>query len=183
MKKLFFTFALTFLAVFVLAQTPYEKTMTEKIAKVTASQNADELTALANDFLRIGDKEKTQWLPYYYAAFATIQKGRALMMGSDKSQLDSIADQAQTYIDKAKAISGDNAEFYILEKMVHGIKMMVDPMSRFMTEGSLGAEALAKAEQLRFVSTAKGSFRTIRKHFSRVSRQNTVFLLSPKNLF
>ena len=58
------------------SQTAYEKAMTEKIAIVEQHKTPDEFTALANDFKRIGDKEKTQWLPYYYAAFATIQKGR-----------------------------------------------------------------------------------------------------------
>ena len=32
--------------------------------------------------------------------------------------------------------------------MIHGLKMMVDPMSRFMTEGASAQTALAKAEQL-----------------------------------
>jgi hypothetical protein len=50
--------------------------------------NLDDYTAQANDFARIGDKEKTLWQPYYYAAFSIIKKGRTLMQQNQLSQLD-----------------------------------------------------------------------------------------------
>ena len=76
MKKLILTFSLSLLGFTAFSQTAYEKAMTEKISKIEASKSPEELTALANDFERIGTKENAQWLPYYYAAYATIQKGR-----------------------------------------------------------------------------------------------------------
>ena len=72
--------------------------MTEKATKVQQHLTADEFTALTNDFVRIGDKEKTQWLPYYYAAFGTIQKGRLAMNEGKTAELDPIADEAQKYL-------------------------------------------------------------------------------------
>ena len=36
--------------------------------------NPDDYTAQANDFARIGDKEKTLWQPYYYAAFSILKR-------------------------------------------------------------------------------------------------------------
>ncbi|WP_234109456.1 hypothetical protein [Chryseobacterium sp. R2A-55] len=147
MKKLFLAIVL-FTGVTAFAQTAYEKAMTEKVAKVENHLSADDFTALSNDFIRIGDKEKTQWLPYYYAAFATIQKGRIAMREGNTADLDPIADQAQKFLDKASEISKDNAEILILQKMVHGLKMMVNPQQRFMSEGMLAAEALSKAEKL-----------------------------------
>ncbi|WP_447951566.1 hypothetical protein [Chryseobacterium koreense] len=147
MKKLFLAIVL-FTGVTAFAQTAYEKAMTEKVAKVENHLSADDFTALSNDFIRIGDKEKTQWLPYYYAAFATIQKGRIAMREGKTADLDPIADQAQKFLDKASEISKDNAEILILQKMVHGLKMMVNPQQRFMSEGMLAAEALSKAEKL-----------------------------------
>lgn len=147
MKKLLLA-SLLFTAVCTYAQNAFEKVMTEKTAKVQNAKTADEYTALANDFQRIGDKEKSQWLPYYYAAFAKIQKGRMLMQAGQTAELDVLADDAQKNVDQAKMLSGDNAELFILEKMIHGLKMMVDPQARFMTEGPLGAEALSKAEKL-----------------------------------
>ena len=147
MQKLFLAILL-FIGVTAFAQTAYEKAMTEKIGKVESHLSADEFTALANDFTRIGDKEKTQWIPYYYAAFASIQKGRMAMQSGKTAELDPIADEAQKSLDKASELSKDNAEILILQKMIHGLKMMVNPQQRFMSEGMLAADALSKAEKL-----------------------------------
>ena len=147
MKNLFLSLFL-FASASAFSQTAYEKTMTDKIAQVQQQKTADEFTALANDFKRIGDKEKTQWLPYYYAAFATIQKGRLAMRGGKTADLDPIAAEAQKSLDMAMSLNADSAENYILQKMIHGLKMMVNPKERFMSEGMLAAEALSKAEKL-----------------------------------
>lgn len=137
-----------FVGISTFAQTAFEKAMTEKIGKIEQSKNPEDFTALANDFARIGDKEKTQWLPYYYAALSTIQKGRNEMRTGNLSELDAIAAEAQKSLDKASELSKENAEILILQKMIHSLKMMVDPQSRFMSEGMLAADALSKAEKL-----------------------------------
>lgn len=147
MKNLFLAIFLLF-GINAFAQTAYEKAMTEKIAQVEQHKTPDEFTALANDFKRIGDKEKTQWLPYYYAAFATIQKGRLAMQQGKTAELDPIADEAKSLLDSSMSLNKDNAENFILQKMIHGLKLMVNPMERFMSEGMLAAEALSKAEKL-----------------------------------
>ena len=54
---------LLIIAVGTCAQTPFEKVMTEKITKLTQANTSEDFTAVANDFARIGVKEKTQWLP------------------------------------------------------------------------------------------------------------------------
>ena len=147
MKKLIFAMCLM-TGIIAFSQTAYDKVMTEKIASIEKHQTADEFTALANDFKRIGDKEKTQWLPYYYAAFSTIQKGRMAMREGKVADLDPIAADAQKSLDLAMDLSKDNAENQILQKMIHGLKMMVDPQARFMSEGMLAADALSKAEKI-----------------------------------
>lgn len=147
MKKLIFAMCLM-TGIIAFSQTAYDKVMTEKIASIEKHQTADEFTALANDFKRIGDKEKTQWLPYYYAAFSTIQKGRMTMREGKLADLDPIAADAQKSLDLAMDLSKDNAENLILQKMIHGLKMMVDPQARFMSEGMLAADALSKAEKI-----------------------------------
>ena len=147
MKKLFLTMLLM-ISASIFAQTTFDKVMTEKIAKLEQSKTPEDFTDLSDDFVRIGVKEKTQWLPYYYAAHATIEKGRNLMRTGKITELDDIAVEAQTSLDKAASLSKKNPEILILQKMIHGLKMMVDPQARFMSEGMLGAEALAKAEEL-----------------------------------
>jgi len=147
MKKLILGIFL-FTGITAFSQTAYEKAMTEKTAQIEQQKTPDGLTALSNDFKRIGDKEKKQWLPYYYASLAMVKKGRMAMQQGKTAELDAIADEAQKSLDLAMGLNKDNAENYILQKMIHSLKMMVDPQARFMSEGMLAAEALSKAEKL-----------------------------------
>ncbi|MBO6200195.1 MAG: hypothetical protein J6N74_01075 [Chryseobacterium sp.] len=148
MKKLILTFSLSLLGFTAFAQNAYEKAMTEKISKIETAKTADELTALTNDFERIGAKENSQWLPYYYAAYSTIQKGRVLVRSGKTAELDPVAEQAEKYISKAEALSANNAEIYILKKITSRFRMMVDPMSRYMQEAPIAQNALSKAKEL-----------------------------------
>ena len=148
MKKLIFGTIFLLMSIFTFAQTTYEKAMGEKIGKVHLCKTPEEFTALANEFTRIADKEKTQWLPYYYSAFTTIQKGRIMMREGKMSDLDAVADEAQKALDKSIELNPENAENYILTKMIHSLRMMVNPQQRFMSEGMLAADALSKAEKL-----------------------------------
>ena len=147
-KNLVLSIALTFTGINAFAQTAYEKAMTEKVAKVEQSQNPEELATLSNDFARIGLKETNEWLPNYYAAFAEIQKGRLLMQQNKHSELDEIAAEAQKFIDLAEKNSPNNVEITILKKMIHSLKMMVNPQARYMSEGSLAKKYMAEAEEI-----------------------------------
>lgn len=147
MKTLFLALSLLFSSA-ISAQSAYESAMAKNVQRFESAQTPETLTALSNDFTRIADKEKSQWLPYYYAAYATIEKGRVQMRGGDVSGLDAVSDEAQKNVDKALALSPDNAELLILQKMIHGLRMIVDPQTHYMTEAASGAQALAKAEKL-----------------------------------
>lgn len=147
-KNLSLSFLLLFTGINAFAQNAYEKAMTDKVAAVQQTRDAAQLTALANDFSRIALKENKEWLPQYYAAFADIQKGRVLMQENQLGDLDALADDAQKHIDAADALSPNNAEIKILSKMVHSLRMMVDPQTRYMSESALASGFLAEAEKL-----------------------------------
>ena len=148
LQKTILALAITFTTTYSFAQTAYEKAMLAKVQTIEMPKaNLDDYTAQANDFARIGDKEKTLWQPYYYAAFSIIKKGRTLMQQNQLSQLDDVAKEAQNYIDKAEALSPNNAEIFILKKMNHGLKMIVNPMERWQTEGQAAQVALNEAKK------------------------------------
>ena len=148
MKNLILTVVITAFSTFSFAQSKYETAMAEKIAKMEQQPSLDDFQTLSNDFSRIAAAEKGEWLPYYYASFAQIQKGRMLMQEGKRAELDAIASEAQQYLDVALKLEKNNAELFILQKMIHSLKMMVNPMERFKTEGKLAEEFLAKAEKL-----------------------------------
>ncbi len=149
LQKTILALAITFTATYSFAQTAYEKAMLPKVQTIEMPKaKPDDYTAQANDFARIGNKEKTLWQPYYYAALSIIKKGRELMQKDQVAQLDDIAKEAQNYIDKAEALSPNNAEIFLLKKMNHGLKMMVNPMERWQTEGQAAQVALNEAKKL-----------------------------------
>lgn len=146
MKKYMLSAALSCVSVITFAQAGYEKIMTEKIAKIETCKTVDDFQTLANDFQRIGDKEKGKWLPNYYAAFSYIQKGRVLMREGKMENLDEAADQAQKFVDAAGSTEKENSEIHLLQKMIFSLKMMVNPQQRYMTYGMQAADELKKAE-------------------------------------
>ena len=149
LQKTILALAITFTTTYSFAQTAYEKAMLPKVQTIEMPKaNLDDYTAQANDFARIGDKEKTLWQPYYYAALSIIKKRRELMQKNQVAQLDDVAKEAQNYIDKAEALSPNNAEIFLLKKMNHGLKMMVNPMERWQTEGQAAQVALNEAQKL-----------------------------------
>lgn len=147
MKKYLLSFALVLLSLTTFAQTAYEKAMTDKIAKIETCKTAEDFQALANDFQRIAEKEQNKWQPYYYAAFSFIQKGRLQMRDGKTQDLDEPADQAMKYLTSAESIS-DNAEVRLLKKMAYSLKMMVNPMQRYMTDGAKATAEMTAAEKM-----------------------------------
>lgn len=127
----------------------YTTAMTDKVAAIDTLRNTQGLLDLSAAFERIGDAEKTQWLPYYYAALA--QVNAAYMMGMDNmkaDKVDPIADKAEALLSKAEAMKQDNSEIYVVKKMIATLRMTADPMNRYMTYGPLAQQALDKAKAL-----------------------------------
>lgn len=150
MKKIIIA-AFFFLPLFSLAQTEkYMQIMEDKVALFDTTWSPDSFRDLANTFERVGANAKTQWLPYYYAALSNVNLGYSLMNGAapDASKIDPIADKAEEMINKAEALSKDNSEIYVVKKMIASLRMMVDPMSRWMKYNPIAQEALANARRL-----------------------------------
>jgi hypothetical protein len=130
----------------------YTKAMETMVPVIDTTRNVDALKALSNAFERIAEAEKTQWLPYYYAALAQVNAGYFLsngkMDGSMAAVLDPIADKAEELLNKSEALNKNNSEIYAVRKMVLSLRMMGDPMNRFMQFGAQAAQALATARKL-----------------------------------
>jgi hypothetical protein len=145
MKRIILPFALCVLAISAFAQSDkYQKSMESNIALLDASKTSDEYTSVAATFERIGDAEKTQWLPYYYAALANIWKG----FTDSKADKDAVAEKADALIVKSDAIAPDNAEIFLLKSMTATLRLLVDPPSRWQQYGAAVNENREKAKQL-----------------------------------
>lgn len=147
MKKYLLSFALAFMSLTAFAQNSYEKVMAEKITKIENAKTPEEFEILGQEFNRIGVKEGNQWLPFYYAAYAYIQKGRAQMTAGKKDELLTYAGAARKYLDNVGKLGGlDNAEVQLLRKMAYSLSMMENPQVRYATDGAKATEALNEAK-------------------------------------
>lgn len=151
MKKVLFSLTLLIgvVAVATAQSEKYVKAMQDKVVAVDSTRNPQGLLDLSAAFERIGDAEKTQWLPYYYASLA--QVNAAFMAGNGNmkpEKTDPMADKAEVLLNKAEALAKDNSEIFIVKKMIANLRMMADPMTRYMTYGPQGAQALQTAKAL-----------------------------------
>lgn len=94
--------------------------------------NPSSLLALSNSFERIAMAEKSQWLPYYYAAFCQVSYA---FSQEDKSGTDPLADKAEQLLNQADSLSPQNSEISCMRSMVASVRLMVNPMQRYMQYG------------------------------------------------
>jgi hypothetical protein len=108
MKKGLLLLVSSFLVIASMAQSEkYVKAMESKVALLDSSRTAENFKELANGFERIAEAEKTQWMPYYYAAYCQVMAGTFSMpqdgsFGDNSSISDPYADKAEQLINKAE---------------------------------------------------------------------------------
>lgn len=155
MKKTIFILTGILVAGFSFAQMPdkFVKAMEPKMAAVDTTITVQGLTDLANAFERIADAEKNQWLAYYYAAYCNASAGLMAGSGGDlmtakTDKTDPYADKAEKQLSKAEELMKDNSEIFVVKKMIATLRMIGDPMNRFMQFGPEAAQALETAKKL-----------------------------------
>lgn len=121
----------------------YVKAMEGRLAAIDTTHSTAGLQSLSDAFSRIGDAEKTQWLPYYYAALCLTNAG-----WSDPSvDKDANAAKIKMLCDKAATIN-DNAEIYAIRNMAATQQMLVDPQNRWNTNGAEAEASMKKGLEL-----------------------------------
>jgi len=101
----------------------YTEAMISAMEQMKISKPAD-YGLIANQFERIAQAEKTEWLPYYYASYVSIIQSYATQ---DKSKADEILDYAQKMLDQAAILKIDNSENIVLEGFIDCARIAVDP--------------------------------------------------------
>ena len=144
MKKLLLIAGGCFVMLSSFAQSEkFTAAMKKNLAELdSAFKNPAYLLTLANNFELIASAEKTQWLPYYYAAFCQVNNG---FMEKDKSKIDAIADKATELINKADSLSPGNSEISCIKSMIASCHMMVNPMQRWQEYGAESNENMEAA--------------------------------------
>ena len=121
----------------------YTETMKTSIDKIFKAKTVTELDQIAGLFYRIGEKEQTEWLPYYYSAYAYTH---STFFMKDADSIDVVLDKAQAIMDKLVKKKEDESEVHVLQALIYSLR--ITSASRGFKYSSLSAEALAKAEGL-----------------------------------
>lgn len=123
----------------------YTESMAKNIELVYKAGTNEELLQAINIFDRIGGAEKTEWEPFYYAAF-----GYVMLANREKesAKKDSYLDQAKNEIDKATAVKQNDSEIVALEGFISMIRVTVDPATRGQQYSGLAMQSFGKAISL-----------------------------------
>jgi hypothetical protein len=136
--------ALLLVSVGIFAQSDkYTDAMKKSLSQMDDAKSTQDFQTVANTFERIGDAEKTQWLPYYYAGLALTRAGW-MDPNLDK---DANAAKVKAICDKAEGIE-KNAEIYTIRNMAATQQMMVDPQTRWQTYGQEASAARTEGLKL-----------------------------------
>jgi hypothetical protein len=147
MKKMILAFILLSSIITKAQSDKYTAAMQKNLDMFDSAKTTADFQGVAAAFERIGDAEKTQWLPYYYAGLALTMPG----WSDTKLDKDANAEKIKAVCDKADALAQDNAdkaEILAIRNMTATQQMLVDPQSRWATYGQEGAGYLNKAKQL-----------------------------------
>jgi hypothetical protein len=146
MKKTILFLALLCVAGFSFAQSDrYASAMKSNISLLDSIMIKHNAAELVNNFIRIAEAEKTQWLPYYYAAYATVIEA---LTETDNSKKDAVTDKAKELINKAESILGkESSEIDVIKSMIATSYMTVDPQSRYMSYSSEINDNIEKAKK------------------------------------
>lgn len=139
----------------------YMDAMKKNLALFDSAKTPADFENIAAGFQRIGDAEKTQWLPYYWQGLALASIGwkyfpdphgvTEVKVDNLSQTVDDLASRINATADKADAVATDNnakSEIQTIRYMALTQQMIVDPQSRYMTYGAQAGQALQKAIQL-----------------------------------
>jgi hypothetical protein len=121
----------------------YVDAMKKNLSRFDSVKTTAEYQGLAAAFERIGDAEKTQWLPYYYAGLALATVG----WQDAKLDKDANSEKIKALCDKAESIE-KSSEVCEIRNMAAMQQMVIDPQTRWATYGQEAARALQRGMQI-----------------------------------
>lgn len=146
MKKILFAALLLTISAATFSQSDrFNQAMANNIKLMDSAKSADDMLAASQAFERVGDAEKTQWLPYYYAALT--YSLHAYMKNTPASN-DSYANKAEELINKSEALAQNNSEIACVKSLIASLRMIVDPASRWQTYGATVQQEIEKSKSL-----------------------------------
>jgi len=121
----------------------YTETMQKNIDLLYKAESLKDYQQTANNFERIANAEKKEWLPNYYAAMSYINMS---FMVEDPGKKDQFLDLAQGFLKKTEKMDSEKSEVTALQGLLYQGRIMADPASRGMQYGPMAYGAFEKAK-------------------------------------
>jgi hypothetical protein len=151
MKKLtLFFFLLLTVFSHVAAQTSADEKYTAGFKKALVNLDSSwasppRMRETANQFERLANFKKTEWLPRYYHALCLIQYSWS---ATDAKEREAVLKAAETSIQTGMSLSPDSSEMVALEGYLYQAMIMINPMANGPVYGPKSAMTLQKAAAL-----------------------------------
>ncbi len=126
----------------------YKEAMIQTLLMLDTAKTTQTYQNCANRFERIGNAEKKEWMPYYYAGMCY---SLMVFMEKDVKKMDDILDRADQMLDIAldkKIKENDKSEILVIRGMICGGRIQVDPQVRAMKYGPLSGQYYNRALNL-----------------------------------
>ena len=124
----------------------YIKAMKNVLAMMdTSSSSIEYLQYAANDFERIGQAMKNEWLPFYYSAYCYVQLSHLVKKNNER---DIYVNKAIELNNKADNICQDNSEIYVMKGFILQAYMDIEPMTRGIKYNPECISMFKKAQEL-----------------------------------
>ncbi|MCS3795314.1 hypothetical protein [Niastella sp. OAS944] len=153
MKRIFLLImAMSLVYVTAHAQDAYSQQMQTAVTKLDNAKTVKDYQLLADNFLRIADGQKDQWLPYYYAAFCNAKIGW-LKQNDDPDNIEPFANKAAGEIKKAGMLidtakqKKELAELYCIHMMLNQARVFINPQTYGREYGPTAFNYLQMAKQ------------------------------------
>ena len=151
MKKTILIIAVTLLMYSVThAQDAYTQQLQVAVTKLDNANSVEDYQQLATVFERIADAQKTQWLPYYYAAFINAKIG--WLKQDDPDNIEPFANKAEEEIKKAQSLldtskqKNELSEVYCVLSMLNQAKVFINPQTYGPKYGPVAHQYMMLAE-------------------------------------
>lgn len=144
-KKQFLIILISLLGFSCLAAADFEKGMQKGKEIFNDAKTFQEIVDVTNYYERIAEANKSEWLPLYYAAYASLSAGFQQEKPDSK---DEWFQKGLGFIERAKEIKKDESEIFALEGYLKLMYISNKPMLRAPTQTGKAIELLETAKKL-----------------------------------
>lgn len=122
------------------------------VARLDNASTVKDYQQLANDFAKLAETVKTQWLPYYYAAFCNAKIG--WLSQDDPDNIEGYANKADAQIKKAQSLldtvtqKKELSEVYCVLSMINRSRVYMNPAVYGQQYGPIATNYVQMAEKL-----------------------------------